>query len=246
MLLSESQTSDFTPHPARDSLPRLAIKAGKVRWAVARVNRPVVEAARARVWGKVRLPLDCGHHAAKHFRQAQYAPGGRLVPYGKEVSVGAPRVPDISTPLVRLTQAPRANREHHRTTGGVHRRRHAFVIVPRGQRDVVHAAVVVLDVVDTCGAAHILSGLATVLQQGLQAALGTPFRIVGGVLSLVPAEAEGVHVVSECLHARRKLLGVRLDVSVGCSVSLPAIVHVEVAVASIPQAGAHQTTGHLP
>ena len=200
MLLSESQTSDFTPHPARDSLPRLAIKAGKVRWAVARVNRPVgaharqpnnqhvevVEAARARVWGKVRLPLDCGHHAAKHFRQAQYAPGGRLVPYGKEVSVGAPRVPDISTPLVRLTQAPRANREHHRTTGGVHRRRHAFVIVPRGQRDVVHAAVVVLDVVDTCGAAHILSGLATVLQQGLQAALGTPFRIVGGVLSLVP------------------------------------------------------------
>jgi len=55
-----------------------------------------------------------------------------------------------------------------------------------------------------------------------------------------------VHVVSERLHARGKLFGVRLDVSIGCSVSLPAIVHVEVAVASIPQAGAHQTTGDLP
>jgi hypothetical protein len=55
-----------------------------------------------------------------------------------------------------------------------------------------------------------------------------------------------VHVVSERLHARGKPFGVRLDVSVRRPVSLPAIVHVEVAVASIPQAAAHQATGHFP
>ena len=55
-----------------------------------------------------------------------------------------------------------------------------------------------------------------------------------------------MHVVSERLHARGKLFGVRLDVPVRRPVSLPAIVHVEVAVASTPQAAAHQTTGHFP
>ena len=55
-----------------------------------------------------------------------------------------------------------------------------------------------------------------------------------------------MHVVSERLHARGKLFGVRLDAPVRRPVSLPAIVHVEVAVASIPQAAAHQATGHFP
>ena len=149
----------------------------------------------------------------------------------------------LPVPEVRLAGAPRGDRENHRPAGRVQGVPHKLVVVARLLSGVVHAAKVVLDVVDA--PRRIVECIHLLVAPGTRARLALA-RGVAGTGVDAELEAQRVDVVTQSLHAARELVlegeDVPRDIVAG---SLPAIVQVDIVVAGVAQAGVHHGPRHL-